>query len=294
MDSSGKTQPLQSALGYYNSMAFSPDGKYLAFVSGDPLGHEDILVKDLVRDSTLRLTQLPGGNDHLVWTPDGKYIVFRSRQNPKSGIYWVRSDGSGVPQLAGPGYGDPLAFSPDGKRLGFPTGVAAVEGEPDHPTLGKLQRFEPSSEVRRPAFSPDFHFVAYMSQETGTQEIYVRPFPSLGAKWKISSGASWHPIWSTNGRELFFMSLFDRHIMVVDYTVSGDRFVAEKPRVWSEKQILNNLGGGPYEPYGLAPDGKHFAVLLYPDGTGEAKPTAQLTFLLNFGDYLRERFPPGR
>src|SRR5262249_50052512 len=156
------------------------------------------------------------------------------------------------PQLVGSGYGSPLAFSANGKLLGFNTGVATVEGEPNHPSLGKRERVPQSSGAPLSAFSPDFHWVAYQSTETKTPEIYIRPFPSLGAKVRISSGGGSHPIWSTNGHELFFMSFFDRHIMVVDYTVSGDTFIAGKPRVWSEKQILNTLGGGPNEPYGLA------------------------------------------
>jgi len=79
--------------------------------------------------------------------------------------------------------------------------------------------------------------------------------------------------------------------MMVDYKINGDSFVPGKPRVWSEKQVLLNVGGGPFWPYGLAPDDKGFAVLLYPDGSAEAKSTAQLTFLLNFPDELRRRVP---
>ena len=218
--------------------------------------------------------------------------MFASQGQPNAGLYWVRADGSGQPQpLAGGDYSYPLAFSPDGKRLGFNRGTAAIEGDPDHPKLRKLEPFPADSGVVLPAFSPDFHWVAYRSDETGTPEIYVRRLPDLGGKKRISTGGGWHPIWSHNGRELFFLSFLDRHIMVVDYKTNHDSFLPGKPRVWSEKQVLINLGGGPFWPYGLALDDKGFAVLLYPDGSVEAKSTAQLTFLLNFPDELRRRVP---
>ncbi len=94
------------------------------------------------------------------------------------------------------------------------------------------------------------------------------------------------------GRELFFLGS-DQRIMVADYTAKGDSFAAGKPRAWSEKRILLRAGGGPFLPYALAPDGKRFAVLLYPDGTVEQQRVTQLTFLLNFFDELRRRVPGG-
>jgi hypothetical protein len=79
--------------------------------------------------------------------------------------------------------------------------------------------------------------------------------------------------------------------MMVDYAAKGDSFAPGKPRAWSEKRVLSKEGGGPFPPYALAPDGKRFAVLLYPDGTVEQQRVKQLTFLLNFFDELRRRVP---
>jgi len=75
--------------------------------------------------------------------------------------------------------------------------------------------------------------------------------------------------------------------MVAACTAKGDSFVALKPQVWSEKRLLDR----PYPTFDLAPDGKRFAVVLYTDGTAE--PMTQLTVLLNFSDYLRQRVPVG-
>jgi hypothetical protein len=77
--------------------------------------------------------------------------------------------------------------------------------------------------------------------------------------------------------------------MVVDYTIKGNSFLIGTPRLWSKQQILLKETGGAFQPYALAPDGKRFAVILYPDGTTEHQNPLHLTFLLNFGDELRRR-----
>ena len=75
-----------------------------------------------------------------------------------------------------------------------------------------------------------------LPNESGTFQVYVRAFPDKGGKWQISNSGGAYPMWSRNGHELFFETL-DNHIMVAAYTVKGDSFVADKPRVWSEKQL---------------------------------------------------------
>jgi serine/threonine-protein kinase len=305
LDSAGNTQPLHPAPGFYNCLRFSPDGKRLAFAIGDVLIKEDIWIQDLERNTTIRLTSLPGVNNSPLWSPDGKYILFQSRYQPNQGHYWIRADGAGEVQRlaeAGPSEIDHASsISPDGKRVavqgGNPftemeVGTKPFEGVPEHPRLGKTEPFVRAPGFTMPAFSPDGHWLAYASGETGTAEVYVRPYPGPRGKWPISNGGGEFPIWSPNGRELFFRAR-DGRIMVADYSAKGDSFVAAKPRVWSEKKILLNRGGGPFMPYALAPDGKRFAVVLYTDGTSEQQSVLQLNFLLNFFDELRRRVPAG-
>jgi hypothetical protein len=127
--------------------------------------------------------------------------------------------------------------------------------------------------------------MAYTSDETGRFEVYVSPFPGLGGtrrKRPISIAGGRYPIWSRNGKELFFLSE-DWRIMVAKYAVTGDSFDSGKPQLWSEKRLLRL----PTQSYDLTPDGKRFAVVLAADGTAE--PSAQLTVLLNFFDELRRR-----
>jgi serine/threonine-protein kinase len=140
-----------------------------------------------------------------------------------------------------------------------------------------------------PALSPDGHWLAYQSNETGIFEVYVRPFPGPGSKSQISTGGGRLPVWSRNGRELFFLNP-DQRIMVAGYTAKDNSFAAGKPRVWSERRLLVSNADLPYD---LAPDGKRFAVFLYPGGTfeQEQKSTDSVTVLLNFFDELKRRVP---
>ena len=304
VDSSGKTQPLHAPLGQYASPRFSPDGKQLAFAKDNGNG-SDIWVKDLERDSSSRLSFLPGTNSNPVWTPDGKTIVLVSSNPAAPGLYAIRSDGSGEAKrlTGGNPLENPYSFSPDGKRLAIGTSARngddsgiftmPVEADPGPGSggirLGKAELFLRSTFLGAPAFSPDGRWLAYGSTESGTFELYVRAFPGQGGRRQISTGGGRWARWSRDGRELLFQTL-DQRVMAVSYTVNDGSFIAGKPRVWTETRLRsteNNLN------YDLAPDGKRLAAIVADDANGE-KPPTHLTFLLNFFDELRRKAPEGK
>ena len=95
------------------------------------------------------------------------------------------------------------------------------------------------------------------------------------------------PVWSRNGRQLFYRTL-DNRIMVATYTTKGDAFAAEKPRLWAERRFLDT---GTLPNFDLAPDGKRFAVLMAPGEEAEQQAQTHVTFLLNFFDELRRKVP---
>jgi Tol biopolymer transport system component len=307
MDSTGKTQPLLAAPGLYNTPRFSPDGKRLALAVG-PVLSGDIQVYDWQRDTMTPLT-FTQTNVRPIWTPDGKHIAFESLSPAAASIRWIRADGAGEaqPLLEGQDRVNPYSFSPDGKRLAFAeqsvdTGsdlwtLPLEVSDPDHPKPGKPELFlRTRFDEREPAFSPDGRWIAYTSNESGRDEVYVRPFPggapSGSGKWPISTGGGWHPIWSPKGRELFYETP-DNHIMVAAYTASADSFAPEKARPWSNMQILEPNTGVIWN-LDLAPDGKRFAVFPRPEATGEQKGSVHVTVLLNFFDELRRRVPAGK
>jgi len=303
MDSSGKTAPLLAKPGTYGAPRFSPDGKRLAFTAMGGRG-PDVWVYDWDRDIPTQLTFNGPGNLEMVWTPDGKHIVFGSTAGGVAALWWMRSDGSGEPQKLlerkNTGVGlRPQSFSPDGRRLAFDDNVTRVAGveiwtlpldlsDPEHPKPGKPEPFLTAAARQVDAtFSPDGKWMAYSSNESGTDEIFVRPFPGPGGKWRVSSGSSKFPSWSRTGRELFYLSLVDGRIMVANYTVQGDSFDATKPRVWSDRQVLQpNF----IRVLDLHPGGQRFAIFPRPDGE-EITGNLHVTFLLNFFDELHRRLP---
>jgi serine/threonine-protein kinase len=301
LDESGKTRPLQADVGAdIRCPRFSGDGKRLAFVMGGREDQEDIWVQDLERNTKSKLASTPVFACP-VWTPDDRHIFFQSLDQHGPAIYRIRSDGSGEGQSLGDGdfSGFPSSFSADGKWLAVVKETAGrraeiwavpVEGIAEQPRLGKPKLFlqlpiaGPSPWPAWPAFSPDGRWVAYTSNESGTFEVYVRPFPGPGPRTPISTGGGQFPIWSRSRHELFFRAL-DGRIMVVSYR-QGDSFAPGPVQVWS---AMRSLARGPVPIYDLARDGKRFAVVLNPDGTGEEKPIKSVTILLNFLDELRRR-----
>ena len=134
--------------------------------------------------------------------------------------------------------------------------------------------------------------MAYTSDESGAYQVYVRAFPDRGGKWQISNSGGAFPAWSRNGRELFFRAL-DNRIMVATYTAKGDSFVADKPRVWSDKRLAD-FGPVGIPTYDLAPDGRRIAALMPVDAPEEQKAQTHVIFLENFFDELRRRVPTGK
>jgi serine/threonine-protein kinase len=296
LDSSGKASPLLATPGTYGTPRLSPDARKLAFIGDGP----DVYIRDVERDTTSRVT-FTGHSNVPVWAPDGKHLAFQAIGNA-FGISWVRSDGAGDPQqlLQSPNILVPWSFSPDGRRLlyfehspetGYDLWTLPLDiTDPDHPKPGKPELFlRTPADENVPRFSPDGRWIAYRSNESGSDEIYVRPFPAgSGGKWQVSAGGGLYGLWSNNGHELFYESA-DRRIMVVDYAVKGDSFVPGKPRVWSDRQIFfpgtSNLD--------LAPDGKRFAVLVLTESAPGEGSSVHVTMLQNFFDELKRRVPAG-
>ncbi|HYW46707.1 MAG TPA: protein kinase [Bryobacteraceae bacterium] len=300
LESSGNTQPLLPTPGAWFVPRFSPDGGRLA-VQGTAGGGSDIFVYDWQRGTMMRLTSA-GQVNVPVWTPDGKHIVFGTVGAGGYGVSWVRSDGAAEAQRLLDTHQNaiPWSFSPGAKRLAYHEVDPQTQGDlwtvpldtsdPAHPKAGTPEQFlrTPANELV-PEFSPDGRWIAYRSNESGGNEVYVRPFPGPGGKWQISTGGGLYGIWANNGRELFYETA-DNRIMVMEYTVDGDSFVPGKPRLWCDRRL-------PYTGtlnFALHPDGKRFAVFQAPEAIVGEKGSVHVTFLLNFFDELRRRIPAGK
>jgi Tol biopolymer transport system component len=299
LDGAEKVQPLLAKPGAYANPSLSPDGQRLAVDVTEGSG-EDIWVYDWQRDTMTRAT-FTGSADNPVWSPDGRYIAFRT---VGEGLFVTRSDGSGKPQplTQSKNLQTPWSFAPDGKRLafmeqssgGYDLWTVPLESDNAGLRAGKPEVFlqTPASE-QFPSFSPDGRWMAYASTESGTNQVYVRAFPDKGGKWQISNSGGRFPMWSRNGRELFFETL-DYHIMVAAYAVKGDSFEADKPRMWSEKQPQLGTATGAAVNVDLAPDGKRIAALMPVDTAEGQKAQNHVIFLENFFDEVRRKVPVGK
>ena len=286
MDAAGRTEPLWDEPGFYQAPRVSPDGKLLVIAAVEGPDSQ-IWVYNWERRLSTRLTQGAGIYQSPVWHPDGRHVVF----NGPGGMFWARADGVGKPQvLTASKYSqNPNSFSFDGKRLAFselnPGGGADIRILPIETGPAGLRGGTPESFLRTPAaapsiaFSPDGRWLAYSSTESGAYQVYVRAYPDNGTTRQISNSPSAFPVWSPNGRELFYRT-GEQRIMVVDYTVKGDAFETQQPRPLTS-QLLADLGNS--RTYDLAPDGKRFAVL-----TPGAKQS-QVMLLVNFFDEVQRR-----
>ena len=296
LDASGsrKRRPQFSQPAAYFTPRYSPDGRRLAVaLEGKGL---DIYLYDLQKDALSRLTFSGSLSLDPVWTPDGGHIAFQAADNGSFSLSWVRSDGAGGVQklLEGKKSYRVNSFTPDGRWLAYAQDgettnrdifIASMDlTDPDHPKVGKPEPFAHSiANEENPAFSPDGRWLAFASDETGTNEVYVRPFPETagGGKWQISSAGGKVPVWSRDGRNLFFEDL-DSRVMVAGYAVTGPSFAAGKPRVWSDQRLTQPTDDWNYD---VAPDGQSIEALVARSTEGN-KSSMHVTFLLNFFDEL--------
>jgi serine/threonine-protein kinase len=293
MNASGQLTPLIAQPGTYTTPRVSPDGSRLAYTAAGSKGG-DLWIYDLGRGASTQVTFTGLGFREVAWAPDSRHLVY----GDGASLWWIRADGSGQPQriLEKASNPRPSSFSPDGRLVYSPFGTQGLPDiwtlpvdlrDPEHPKPGKAEPFlsEPAVEVD-PAFSPDGKFIAYASTELGPNEVFVRPFPGPGGKWKVSTTGGKFPAWAATTRELFFVGGDDR-IMVASYTINGDSFVASPPRPFAQTQVLRD---GVRQNFDVTPDGKRVVVFPRPMETSSEAPL-HATFLLNFFDEVRRRVP---
>jgi Tol biopolymer transport system component/tRNA A-37 threonylcarbamoyl transferase component Bud32 len=285
----GSTSVLRAAKSNWANPKFSPDGN----------------VWD--RDTLTQLT-FDSGNDRIpIWTPDGRRIVFASDRAAAGvfNLYVMNADGTGeVTRLTdSPDSQTPHSWHPSGAFLAFTAvrrGTATdlmilpMEGDDTRgwrPGTQTVFQSTPASEGV-PTFSPDGRWIAFNSNEGGANyEVYVRPFPGPGGKWRISTGGGTYPRWSKPTNELLFLNPYDPNpvkVMAASYSVSGGSFRADKPQPWSPVSVQ---GVAPTNgPYDLHPDGKRIAASPLANQTSSRQD--HVVFIDNFPAYLAALAPP--
>ena len=194
----------------YDNPRLSPDGTRLAVTVVD--GNVDVWVSELALGTLRRLTTDPASDQVPLWTQDGERVVFASQREGSWGLFSMAWDGTGdverIMVIEEAERLRPYGWSPEGDLLfeyretagtHYDIGMLPVDGDGTWEPL-----IDTAANEHSPAISPDGQWVAYSSTRTGTQEIYVERFPELGGEQLISRGGGNHPVWSQDGRELFY------------------------------------------------------------------------------------------
>jgi dipeptidyl aminopeptidase/acylaminoacyl peptidase len=205
-------------------------------------------------------------------------------------LHWIPADGSGVtePLLIRDHSQWPFSWSPDGKLLAFSEikpdtrrdiWVLPLEG--DRIPLPVLTT---ESNEHSPMFSPDGRWLAYVSDESGRQEVYIQPYPGPGSKHLISREGGREPVWSPDGRELFYR--FGYQVFAVPIETEPE-LIAGTPQVLFERPLrYGNVEGG-FNLYDVAPDGRRFVM---PAMEQESEPV-RFHVVLNWFDELERLVP---
>jgi serine/threonine-protein kinase len=288
----GQVEPVDPAwTGVFTSPALSPDGARLAVTIQDGASM-DVWVKQLDRGSSLKLTFEGGRNDFPTWTPDGGSVTFYSDQAGPSWDLWTkRADGStqAVLELDQEGRLFESLWSSDGEWLVYRTDSGAP-GAGDILALRLRQDTVSVPLVTTglgeygPTLSPEGRWMAYTSNETGSDEIYVVPFPNAAdAKWPVSVGGGTEPLWSRDGRELFYRN--GQGDMVAVRVETQPVFSTGATSVlFSDTDYRRNVV---HRQYDVTADGERF-IMIRPMGVGVE---SRLILVQNFFEELRRIAP---
>jgi Tol biopolymer transport system component len=268
----------------FSSLRLSPEGTRLAVTIRDVSGSGgDIWIKQLDQGPLSKLTFEPQNVDPS-WTPDGGSVTFVSTRAGAFDLYRKRADGSAPAELM-LDHERPISqpvWSPDGEWLVFTLGGAQLDVyglQPDTDNEPVALVADGQIDESWPTISPDGRWLAYVSVETGTEQVYVRPFPNVNdARWLVSTDGGAQPKWASSGRELFYKSATPE--MVAVEILPGSTFTT------GEHRVLFNWGELDDDRWDVAPGDQRFVFVrsrLSEDGT------SRLILVQNWFEELRQR-----
>jgi eukaryotic-like serine/threonine-protein kinase len=281
---------------------FSPDGSRVAYgVSGGTGLNDasDLWVLDVTRGARTRVTFTGNNRFYPIWTRDGARLVFADGSGATNRLLSTLADGSGGIQTlldVGPRR-FPTSWSSDGRVLAlYTTGktetrdLLMLHVDGDKPTTTPF--VETPFEERGAIFSPDGRWVAYVSNKSGQNDVFARPFPGPGSEVTISVGGGQEPVWAPSGRELFYRHDGKLLTVRIDQTASS-LTVGAPTKVFDDPYRLDTGGAaGGVANYDISPSGQRFVMVEEPrPANSAATETVRLQVILNWFEELKRRAP---
>jgi serine/threonine-protein kinase len=292
-DRNGSEEPLGLGPCLCVSPAVSPDGTRVAYDFPTAAQTDsDVWVWSLTQRTNTRLTFEPGFQLGALWSPDSSRIAYTS---VGQGLFVRPADGTGMPEpllestgaiaiIAWAWTADDELIISEARESGTDIAVLSLAGDHERRPLLSTQFNE-----NRPTLSPDGRWLAYQSDESGQNEIFVRPYPEVGTgRWQVSSGGGEQPKWSRDGRTLFYLG----PTSLMESTVrDGASFAHDTPKAVLDRQSYY-YNGLPPRLYDVSPDGQRFLLMKLPGPDTEADTAPpQFIVVTNWIEELKQRVP---
>ena len=291
VDREGREEVMEPEPRHYDGVRLSPDGTRAAMMIQGPDNNIDVRIYDFESRSLSRLTTDPGEDIGSVWTPNGGRVAFASTREGPHTIFWKTASGTDPVERLVPSSVSiiPYSWSPDGKNLaievwhpetGQHIGLLSMEGDRSVAPLIKTPFREDM-----PSISPDGRWLAYGSNESGQPEVYVSPFPNVeDGRWPVSRDGGWGPVWSSDGREIFYR---DGDAMMAVAVENQSGFQAGTPEVLFEGRYYSSFN----RAYDVSPEGRF--LMIKPVEAVEAGLTSgqQIVVVLNWFEELKRLVP---
>jgi serine/threonine-protein kinase len=297
----GKEESITAKAGDFGDPRISPDGTEVAFTTWIS-GNADIYIWDLALKSMRRLTFNKDMDAFPLWSHDGKRIAFLSDRDGYYGIYWKAANGTGKDEPLGSAPAGrafaPVSWSKDGNTLitinapltmPLNLDIAALSMEGNHAVKPLLQ--EKHNEFQ-PRISPDGRWMVYTSDESGGNEVFVRPFPEVdNGKWQISVNGGDSPLWSRDGRELFYRN--GDAVMCVPVKTEPN-FSRGTPRILFQGKYISaatKLQDLQLSPWDVSGDGRFVMIKESGSTASPAASPRKINVVLNWFEELKQRVP---
>ncbi len=291
VDREGKASPASRTLRPYSDLRLSRDGQRVATHLQDE--GNDVWIGDLSRGTLTRLTFEPTEDETPVWSPDERYVAYAAtRTGQRRGVYRRAADGSTAEELIAISdrHSHVMDWTPDGRALVIElqestTGSDLMLLDLETRQFRPLVRSRFNERFGR--FSPDGKWFAYGCDESGRDEIYVQPFPSLDSRVQVSTEGGGQPLWSRDGRELFYRTAKD--VMAATVTSRAPLTFSPPRALFADRFELPQAGS--HVSYDVAPDGR-FLMVAAPDGRTVRQ--SEIHVVLNWFEEVRRLAPAGK